>query len=101
VKYKRVRNRDGSIEYRIDGTFEAFFYDRLKKQVVADIDAGEASFFSFDLSKTNRIDSMAISILVLAGKYNAGKGMKLKVKKPTDLVKEIIRAADLKFIEYI
>lgn len=101
MKFRRIENQDGSIEFRIDGAFEGFFYSRLKNQVEADIAEGKASFFIFDLSKTDQIDSMAISILVLTGKYNSDKGKKLKIRNAPVVIREIIRSADLNFVEYI
>lgn len=100
MHYKRTITKDGAVEYQIEGTFQAFFWDRFKKQVELDIAEAKIAYFIFDLSETIKIDSMAISILVQTGKYNIARGKKLLLKNPPEHIKEIIRAADLQFIEF-
>lgn len=100
MHYKRTMTRDGAVEYTIEGNFQAFFWDRFKRQVELDVAEAKVAYFIFDLSDTLKIDSIAISILVQTGKYNLARGKKLALKNPQDHIKEIIRAADLQFIEF-
>lgn len=101
MKYSRVALNDGGLEYRIQGGFQVFFWDRLMKSIENDVLTAEAAYFQFDLSGTSWIDSMAVSILVRTGKYNAERGRKLPVKNPTDSVRDILKTAELNFIEYV
>lgn len=100
MRYNRNVLPNNATEYVIEGDFTIFFLNNIKVEIEKDIATNKTSFFIFDLKKVNYIDSAAISLLIMAGKYNDSKGRKLILKNPTDVVKRIIDNAELSFIEY-
>lgn len=100
MQYTRKVLPNNVTEYAIEGDFTIFFLNNIKVEIEKDIAANKTSYFVFDLKKVNYIDSAAISLLIMAGKYNDSKGKKLFIKNPTDVVKRIIDNAELSFVEY-
>ena len=100
MQYERKALDNGIMEYVITGDFTIFFLNNIKSDIEKDINGGKASYFIFDFSGVSYIDSAAISLLIMTGKYNDGKGKQLPIKKPKDVVKRIIDNAELTFVEY-
>jgi len=100
MRYSRGVLPNNVAEYVIEGDFTIFFLNNIKVEIEKDISTNKISYFTFDLKKVNYIDSAAISLLIMAGKYNDSKGKKLVLKNPSDVVKRIIDNAELSFIEY-
>jgi anti-anti-sigma factor len=88
------------VQYTISGDFTIFFLNNIKLDIEKDIASGKTAHFTFDLAGVSYIDSAAISLLIMAGKYNDTKGSRLIIKKPTDVVKRIIDNAELTFVDY-
>jgi anti-anti-sigma regulatory factor len=101
MDYQRIELDDGAVVYKIFGGFHVFFWENIRKEVMADIQVGKVTYFMFDLSEVTNIDSLGISILVITGKYNYSKGHKLPVKSAPPHIKKLIQAADLIFIDYV
>lgn len=100
MQYQR-NDLDGAVvEYKISGDFTIFFLNNIKSNIEKDIQAGKVSSFVFDFEDVNYIDSAAISLLIMTGKYNDKKGKQLILKNPKDVVKRIIDNAELTFVEY-
>ncbi|MGC8764318.1 MAG: STAS domain-containing protein [Brevinematia bacterium] len=100
MRYSRSVLPNNAAEYVIEGDFTIFFLNNIKIEIEKDIATNKISHFIFDLKKVNYVDSAAISLLIMAGKYNDSKGQKLIIKNPTDVVKRIIDNAELSFIDY-
>ena len=100
MQYERKPLDNGVVEYKIGGDFTIFFLNNIKSDIEKDIGTGKVSHFVFDFSEVTYIDSAAISLLIMTGKYNDGKGKPLYVKKPMDVVKRIVDNAELSFVEY-
>ena len=100
MNYFRNVLPNNAVEYVIEGDFTIFFLNNIKVEIEKDIAMNKCSYFIFDLKKVSYIDSAAISLLIMAGKYNDSKGHRLFLKNPTDVVKRIIDNAELSFIEY-
>ena len=100
MQYERKTLGEGIMEYSVSGDFTIFFLNNIKADLEKDIAGGGVSYFVFDFENVNYIDSAAISLLIMTGKYNDGKGKPLYLKKPKDVVKRIIDNAELTFIEY-
>ncbi len=101
MKFDRSETGEGVVEYHVAGDFTIFFLNSAKPQIEKDIASGVVSYFSFDFSEVNYIDSAAISLLIMTGKYNDQKGKPLYLKNPKDVVKRIIDNAELSFVEYV
>lgn len=91
---------NGVVRYMIQGDFTIFFLNNIKLDIEKDISSGHFNSIEFDLGAVNYIDSAAISLLIMAGKYNDNKGLKLPIHHPSDVVKRIIDNAELSFIEF-
>lgn len=100
MQYTRKAIENNVVQYTINGDFTIFFLNNIKIDIEKDINSNSAAYFVFDLQSVNYIDSAAISLLIMAGKYNDTKGKMLFVKNPTDVVKRIIDNAELSFVEY-
>ncbi len=100
MQFERKELDNGIVEYKITGDFTIFFLNNIKADLEKDIGKTAVSYFVFDFSDVNYIDSAAISLLIMAGKFNDGKGKKLFIKNPKDVVKRIIDNAELSFVEY-
>jgi len=100
MQYERRVLENNVIEYYINGDFTIFFLNNIKADIEKDINSGKVAYFSFDFKDVSYIDSGAISLLIMAGKYNDTKGKKLFIKRPKDVVKRIIDNAELTFIDY-
>jgi anti-anti-sigma factor len=100
MEYQRKDAGGGVMEYKISGDFTIFFLNNIKSDIERDIASGKCAYFVFDFEEVNYIDSAAISLLIMTGKYNDGKGKNLYLKKPKDVVKRIIDNAELTFVEY-
>jgi len=100
MEYERVIIDGNAVQYSISGDFTIFFLNNIKLDIEKDVNGGQTAYLVFDLKKVNYIDSAAISLLIMAGKYNDSKGKRLIIKNPTDVVKRIIDNAELSFIEY-
>ncbi len=96
-----VRSTEGDVvQYSISGDFTIFFLNNIKLDIEKDIASGHVASLVFDLRNVNYIDSAAISLLIMSGKYNDAKGKRLIIKNPTDVVKRIIDNAELSFVDY-
>ena len=100
MQYNRSIVNNDVAQYSISGDFTIFFLNNVKSDIEKDIASGKISYFMFELKAVSYIDSAAISLLIMAGKYNDTKGRKLIIKNPTDVVKRIIDNAELTFVEY-
>jgi anti-anti-sigma factor len=100
MHYTRAVLDDNAVQYSISQDFTIFFLNNIKTDIEKDIASGKTSHFVFDLKEVNYIDSAAISLLIMTGKYNDSKGKKLWVKNPSDVVKRIIDNAELSFVEF-
>lgn len=100
MQYTRKDLDGGAVEYAISGDFTIFFLNNIKADIEKDISKGGVSHFVFDFSDVNYIDSAAISLLIMTGKFNDNQGKPLYLKKPKDVVKRIIDNAELSFVEY-
>ncbi|OHD56549.1 MAG: hypothetical protein A2014_04455 [Spirochaetes bacterium GWF1_49_6] len=100
MQYERKPSDDGTVTYKISGDFTIFFLNNIKSDIEKDIGSGKVIYFLFDFEEVNYIDSAAISLLIMTGKYNDGKGKPLYIKKPKDVVKRIVDNAELTFVEY-
>ncbi len=100
MQYSRKILENNVIQYSISGDFTIFFLNNIKSDIEKDIAGGKTSYFIFDLKEVNYVDSAAISLFIMVGKYNDNKGKKLYIKNPTDVVKRIIDNAELSFVEY-
>lgn len=101
MQYSRSILENDITQYSIQGDFTIFFLNNIKLDIEKDIASSKVSCFAFDLKSVNYIDSAAISLLIMAGKYNDNKGKKLSIKNPTDVVKRIIDNAELSFVEFV
>jgi anti-anti-sigma factor len=99
MQYVRKVEQDVA-EYSISGDFTIFFLNNIKIDIEKDIASGKISRFVFNLQNVSYIDSAAISLLIMAGKYNDTKGSRLFIKNPNDVVKRIIDNAKLTFVDY-
>ena len=100
MQYSRNVMDGDVVQYSINGDFTIFFLNNIKLDVEKDIASGHVSSLTFDMRNVNYIDSAAISLLIMAGKYNDTKGKRLIVRNPTDVVKRIIDNAELSFVDY-
>lgn len=100
MRYSRSVLANNAVEYIIEGDFTIFFLNNIKVDIEKDIATNKISYFVFDLKKVSYVDSAAISLIIMAGKYNDSKGQKLILKNPVDVVKRIIDNAELSFIDY-
>ena len=100
MQYSRNNIEGDEVQYNISGDFTIFFLNNIKLDIEKDIASGRVARLSFDLRSVNYIDSAAISLLIMAGKYNDTKGQRLTIKNPTDVVKRIIDNAELSFVDY-
>lgn len=100
MQYERRLLDNNTAEYVISGDFTIFFLNNIKSEIEKDIAGGKVSTFSFDFKDVSYIDSAAISLLIMAGKFNDSKGKTLYVKRPKDVVRRIIDNAELSFVEY-
>ncbi len=100
MQYSRNSLEGDVIQYTISGDFTIFFLNNIKLDIEKDIASGHVSSLIFEMRNVNYIDSAAISLLIMAGKYNDTKGKRLIIKNPTDVVKRIIDNAELSFVDY-
>lgn len=100
MQYIRKAIENDVALYAINGDFTIFFLNNIKLDIEKDIASGKIASFIFDFGNVNYIDSAAISLLIMSGKYNDSKGKTLHIKNPTDVVKRIIDNAELSFVEY-
>lgn len=100
MQFERKALDGGVVEYKIIGDFTIFFLNNIKSEIEKDTASGKVSYFVFDFSEVKYIDSAAISLLIMTGKYNDSKTKKLFISKPEDVVKRIIDNAELSFVEY-
>lgn len=100
MQYTRKIMDNNAVQYTISGDFTIFFLNNIKLDIEKDIASGKTAHFIFDLAGVSYIDSAAISLLIMAGKYNDTKSSRLIIKKPTDVVKRIIDNAELTFVDY-
>jgi len=100
MQFERKILDNGVIEYMINGDFTIFFLNNIKSDIEKDIASGKTAYFVFDFKDVSYIDSAAISLLIMSGKFNDNKGKALFIKKPKDVVKRIIDNAELTFVEY-
>ncbi len=101
MQYNRNIVENDIVQYSIQGDFTIFFLNNIKLDIEKDIAGNRVPYFMFDLKNVNYIDYAAISLLIMAGKYNDNKSKKLYIKNPTDVVKRIIDNAELSFVEYV
>ncbi|MFN3660225.1 MAG: STAS domain-containing protein [Brevinematales bacterium] len=99
MQYERKIENNAAI-YCVHGDFTIFFLNNIKGDIEKDVAAGKISYFVFDFSDVHYIDSAAISLLIMTGKYNDAHGHKLYIRCPKDVVKRIIDNAELTFVEY-
>lgn len=95
MTYEKKVNPDGGIVYRVDGEMKSMYIKALHDDVADEVQKGSAAYFLFDFEKVEYVDSMAISLLVLAGKYNYGRGQDLTIRKTPDKIRRIIAIADI------
>lgn len=100
MQYTRTPVNTDSVLYEISGDFTIFFLNSIKTDIEKDIASGKFNSFLFNLKNVSYIDSAAISLLIMTGKYNDSKGKRLFIQNPSDVVKRIIDNAELSFIEY-
>lgn len=100
MQYTRKLIENDVVLYAISGDFTIFFLNNIKLDIEKDIASGKVNYFSFDFQGVNYIDSAAISLLIMSGKYNDSKGKALFIKNSTDVVKRIIDNAELSFVDY-
>jgi anti-anti-sigma factor len=100
MQYVRNTLEGDAVQYSISGDFTIFFLNNIKLDIEKDIASGHVSHLVFDLRNVNYIDSAAISLLIMSGKYNDSRGKRLIIKNPTDVVKRIIDNAELSFVDY-
>ena len=100
MQYERSISDEGVVVYKMNGDFTIFFLNNIKSDIEKDISSGRVAYFVFDFSDVNYIDSAAISLLIMTGKYNDNNGKTLLIKNPKDVVKRIVDNADLSFIEF-
>jgi anti-anti-sigma regulatory factor len=100
MQYERKLLDSNVAEYAISGDFTIFFLNSIKSDIEKDINSGKIVSINFDFKEVSYIDSAAISLLIMSGKFNDSKGKTLLVKRPRDVVKRIIDNAELTFVEY-
>ncbi len=100
MQYERKELDGGVLEYSVSGDFTIFFLNNIKADIERDIASGKVNHFTFDFENVNYIDSAAISLLIMSGKFNDSKSKPLYLKRPKDVVKRIIDNAELTFVEY-
>ena len=100
MQYVRTLIGSDIVQYAVSGDFTIFFLNNIKTDIERDISSGKVAHFVFDMGKVNYIDSAAISLLIMTGKYNDSKSKTLILKGPSDVVKRIIDNAELSFVEY-
>jgi anti-anti-sigma factor len=101
MQYSRSGLEGDVVQYTISGDFTIFFLNNIKLDIEKDIASGKVSSLVFDMRSVNYIDSAAISLLIMSGKYNDTKAKRLIIKNPTDVVRRIIDNAELSFVDYI
>ena len=65
-----------------------------------DINSGKVLYFIFDFDEVTYIDSAAIGLVLMIGKYNDKKGRPIYIKHANETVKRTVESAGVDIIEF-